>query len=126
MDLILIEILKTVSWFNPAIYFYRKAIVTNHEFLADEVVLSQNNDIISYQKLILDELISEKILFTHPFNLHNTKKRIVMMTNKLTKIAKLKSYLTLPISALLFFAFVEKVKQVCILIFSRGMLPPIL
>ena len=31
------------------------------------------------------------------------------MTNKLTKIAKLKSYLTLPISALLFFAFVEKV-----------------
>ena len=83
--------------------------VTNHEFLADEVVLSQNNDIISYQKLILYELISEKILFTHPFNLHNTKKRIVMMTNKLTKIAKLKSYLTLPISALLFFAFVEKV-----------------
>ena len=31
------------------------------------------------------------------------------MTNKLTKIAKIKSYLTLPISALLFFAFVEKV-----------------
>ena len=89
-----------VFWFNPAFYFYRKAIVTNHEFLADEVVLSQNNDIISYQKLILDELISEKILFTHPFNLHNTKKRIVMMTNKLTKIAKMKSYLTLHISTI--------------------------
>ena len=109
IDVIFIEIMLCVFWFNPAFYFYRKAIVTNHEFLADEVVLSQNNDIISYQKLILDELISEKILFTHPFNLHNTKKRIVMMTNKLTKIAKLKSYLTLPISALLFFAFVEKV-----------------
>ena len=109
IDVIFIEIMLCVFWFNPAFYFYRKAIVTNHEFLADEVVLSQNNDIISYQKLILDELISEKILFTHPFNLHNTKKRIVMMTNKLTKIAKMKSYLTLPISALLFFAFVEKV-----------------
>ena len=109
IDVIFIEIMLCAFWFNPAFYFYRKAIVTNHEFLADEVVLSQNNDIISYQKLILDELISEKILFTHPFNLHNTKKRIVMMTNKLTKIAKMKSYLTLPISALLFFAFVEKV-----------------
>ena len=109
IDVIFIEIMLCAFWFNPAFYFYRKAIVTNHEFLADEAVLSQNNDIISYQKLILDELISEKILFTHPFNLHNTKKRIVMMTNKLTKIAKLKSYLTLPISALLFFAFVEKV-----------------
>ena len=109
IDVIFIEIMLCVFWFNPAFYFYRKAIVTNHEFLADEAVLSQNKDIISYQKLILNELISEKILFTHPFNLHNTKKRIVMMTNKLTKIAKLKSYLTLPISALLFFAFVEKV-----------------
>ena len=109
IDVIFTEIMLCVFWFNPAFYFYRKAIVTNHEFLADEAVLSQNKDIISYQKLILDELISEKILFTHPFNLHNTKKRIVMMTNKLTKIAKLKSYLTLPISALLFFAFVEKV-----------------
>jgi hypothetical protein len=109
IDVIFIEIMLCVFWFNPAFFFYRKAIVTNHEFLADEAVLSQNKDIISYQKLILDELISEKILFTHPFNLHNTKKRIVMMTNKLTKIAKMKSYLTLPISALLFFAFVEKV-----------------
>lgn len=112
IDVIFIEIMLCVFWFNPAFYFYRKAIVTNHEFLADETVLSQNKDIISYQKLILDELISEKILFTHPFNLHNTKKRIVMMTNKLTKIAKLKSYLTLPISALLFFAFVEKVPAI--------------
>ena len=109
IDIIFIEIMLCIFWFNPAFYFYRKAIVTNHEFLADEAVLSQNKDIISYQKLILDELISEKILFTHPFNLHNTKKRIVMMTNKLTKIAKLKSYLTLPISVLLFFTFVEKV-----------------
>ena len=31
------------------------------------------------------------------------------MTTKITKIAKLKSYLTLPISAILFFAFVEKI-----------------
>lgn len=109
IDIIFIEIMLCIFWFNPAFYFYRKAIVTNHEFLADEAVLSQNKDIISYQKLILNELISEKILFTHPFNLHNTTKRIVMMTNKLTKIAKLKSYLTLPISVLLFFTFVEKV-----------------
>lgn len=109
IDVIFIEIMLCVFWFNPAFYFYRKAIVTNHEFLADEAVLCQNKDIISYQKLILNELISEKILFTHPFNLHNTKKRIVMMTNKITKITKLKSYLTLPISAILFFAFVEKI-----------------
>lgn len=109
IDVLFIEILLCVFWFNPALYLYRKAIITNHEFLADEEVLKQNQDVENYQKLILNELISEKILFTHPFNLNNTKKRIVMMTTKITKLAKLKSYLTLPISAILFFAFVEKV-----------------
>ena len=109
IDVIFIEIMLCVFWFNPAFYFYRKAIVTNHEFLADEEVLKQNHEVENYQKLILNELISEKILFTHPFNLNNTKKRIIMMTTKISKITKLKSYLTLPISALLFFAFVEKV-----------------
>ena len=109
IDVIFIEIMLCVFWFNPAFYFYRKAIVTNHEFLADEEVLKQNHEVENYQKLILNELISEKILFTHPFNLNNTKKRIIMMTTKISKITKLKSYLTLPISAILFFAFVEKV-----------------
>ena len=109
LDVVFIEFLLCVFWFNPAFYFYKKAMITNHEFLADEAVLQKNQDVENYQKLILTELISEKILFTHPFNLNNTKKRIVMMTTKITKIAKLKSYLTLPISATLFFAFVEKV-----------------
>lgn len=109
IDVLFIEILLCVFWFNPVFYFYKKAMITNHEFLADEEVLKQNHEVENYQKLILNELISEKILFTHPFNLNNTKKRIVMMTTKITKIAKLKSYLTLPISATLFFAFVEKV-----------------
>lgn len=109
LDVVFIEFLLCVFWFNPAFYFYKKAMITNHEFLADEAVLQKNQDVENYQKLILTELISEKILFTHPFNLNNTKKRIVMMTTKITKIAMLKSYLTLPISAILFFAFVEKI-----------------
>ena len=109
IDVLFIELLLCVFWFNPAFYFYKKAMITNHEFLADEAVLQKNQDVENYQKLILTELISEKILFTHPFNLNNTKKRIVMMTTKITKIAMLKSYLTLPISAILFFAFVEKI-----------------
>lgn len=109
LDVVFIEILLCVFWFNPVFYFYKKAMITNHEFLADEAVLQKNQDVENYQKLILNELISEKILFTHPFNLNNTKKRIIMMTTKSTKIGKLKSYLTIPISAILFFAFVEKV-----------------
>lgn len=109
LDVLVIEFLLAVLWFNPAFYFYKKAIITNHEFLADEAVLAYENNATEYQKLLLTELISEKILFTNPFNLSNTKKRIKMMTTPNNYKSKLFSWLTLPLSALLFFAFVEKI-----------------
>ncbi len=109
LDILLIEFLLTIFWFNPAFYFYKKAMITNHEFLADEAVLKNENDIKSYQKLLLTELISERILFTNPFNLSNTKKRIKMMTTPKNNKSKLLSWLSLPLAAVVFFAFVEKV-----------------
>ena len=109
VDILFVEFLLAVFWFNPALYFYRKAIITNHEFLADEAVLSQENNIPNYQKLLLSELISERILFTHPFNLSNTKKRIKMMTTPKNKTGKYLSWLTLPLSGVLFFVFAEKI-----------------
>lgn len=41
IDVIIVEIIKAFTWFNPSVYFYRKAMVTNHEFLADESVLKK-------------------------------------------------------------------------------------
>lgn len=108
-DVLLIEFLLTVFWFNPAFYFYKKAMLTNHEFLADERVLKYDSNIKSYQQLLLTELISERILFTNQFNLSNTKKRIKMMTTPNTKKSKLYAWLALPLTVIMFFAFVEKV-----------------
>lgn len=108
-DVLFMEILLAVFWFNLAFYLYKKAIITNHEFLADDTVLKTENNIKSYQKLLLSELISERILFTHPFNLSNTKKRIKMMTTPKNNTGKYLSWISLPLSALLFFIFVEKV-----------------
>lgn len=44
-DILLIEFLKIFSWFNPALFFFKKAMITNHEFLADEYVLQNNFDV---------------------------------------------------------------------------------
>ena len=109
IDILFIEFLLVIFWFNPAFYLYKKAILTNHEFLADENVLQKNPAFDDYKKLLLTELISENILFTNKFNFNNTKKRFIMMTKKPTFTAKLKKYLVLPVSAVLFFVFVEKV-----------------
>jgi len=38
LDILFIEVLQIVFWFNPLLIFYKKAIKLNHEFLADEAV----------------------------------------------------------------------------------------
>ena len=34
-DIVLIEVFQILFWFNPFLYFYKKSIKLNHEFLAD-------------------------------------------------------------------------------------------
>ncbi len=36
LDILLVEIIKIVFWFNPLIYLFKNALAENHEFLADE------------------------------------------------------------------------------------------
>lgn len=91
IDLIFIELLKIFSWFNPALFLYKKAMITNHEFLADETVLNSQFNIKDYQNLILDEMInSQNLSLTHSFNFNNTKKRFIMMNAKKSKLILLK------------------------------------
>ncbi|PIF43961.1 beta-lactamase regulating signal transducer with metallopeptidase domain [Chryseobacterium sp. 52] len=91
IDLIFMDVLKIFTWFNPVLLFYKKAIITNHEFLADEAVLNSRYNVKEYQNLILEEIINiQNIPFTHTFNFNNTKKRFIMMTAKKSKFILLK------------------------------------
>lgn len=109
IDLLLIEILKIFTWFNPALYFYKKATVTNHEFLADEYVLKNNYNVKDYQNLILQEIISgQHYNLTHKFNFNNTKKRFIMMNTKKSKLTKLKKIVSIPLLIAIFGLFVQK------------------
>jgi len=86
LDVILIEILKTLFWFNPIFIFYKKAIQLNHEFLADENVIAAHNDVYLYQNLLLNKLtISQPIYLTSNLNFLSTKKRLIMMTKITSK-----------------------------------------
>ncbi|MFC2152774.1 M56 family metallopeptidase [Bacteroidota bacterium] len=55
-DVILLELLLVLQWFNPFIYRYRLAFKEVHEYLADRGVLMVKNDKVAYQKLILDQI----------------------------------------------------------------------
>lgn len=109
LDILFVEVLKAIFWINPFIWFYKKAMVNNHEFIADESVISKNKNIKSYQELILQEILKQQNLpLIHQFNFNNTKKRFIMMNNKNSKFAKVKNYLAVPAFAVLAIIFAEK------------------
>lgn len=109
IDVLFIEILKAVCWFNPIFYLYKKAIINNHEFIADEGVIAQNKNVKNYQELILQEILKQQNLpLIHQFNFNNTKKRFIMMTRKNSKFAKAKRYLVIPVFAVAAIVFAEK------------------
>lgn len=108
-DILFVEILKAVFWLNPFLYFYKKAMVDNHEFIADDRVIRKKKNIKSYQELILQEILKQQNLpLIHQFNFNNTKKRFIMMTSKNSKFAKMKNYLAVHAFAVLAIIFAEK------------------
>lgn len=80
IDIILIELVKIFYWFNPVHVLYDRAIRINHEYMADDGVISQDSDIKSYaDKLLSFIACRSSISLTSGSNNSFTKKRIVMM-----------------------------------------------
>ncbi|MEJ5052080.1 M56 family metallopeptidase [Chryseobacterium culicis] len=91
LDLLALNILNIFTWFNPVLFLYKKAMITNHEFLADEAVMKSNCNMKEYQNLILEEILNQQNPpLTHSFNFNNTKKRFIMMKTKKSKFSLLK------------------------------------
>ncbi|MCP9768659.1 TonB family protein [Lacihabitans sp. LS3-19] len=99
-DLLFFEILKIVFWFNPVVYFYIKAIVIIHEFLADEVASAIAKDKAQYAQILLSKQFRAEnaAVFTQHFFNHSTlKSRIIMLSkNPSKKTALLKFGLLAP------------------------------
>lgn len=112
LDIILIELLQIVFWFNPVLFFYKKAIKLNHEFLADTSVLNKHNDVGYYQQLLLAKTsFNTQNHLASGINYSVTKKRLQMMTKHTKKTrAWIKSVVLLPLFAILLYSFSEKVE----------------
>ena len=114
LDILFIELLKCVFWFNPLVYFYKKAIQLNHEFLADEKVVTSYNNVTFYQNLLLQKSSNvQTIYLASNLNYLVTKKRLLMMTkNTSKKLALVKKMAIVPILAgLIYFFCIEIVAQ---------------
>ncbi|QDH80061.1 M56 family metallopeptidase [Echinicola soli] len=100
LDILFIELIKTIFWFNPILYFYKKSIQLNHEYLADESVNRHFGDIKGYQALLLSYAgHQQQNRFASYSKYSLTKNRLKMMckTKNTTSII-LKTLMAIPLA----------------------------
>ncbi|MBL4569343.1 MAG: M56 family metallopeptidase, partial [Flavobacteriaceae bacterium] len=112
LDVLFIELLQILFWFNPIFRYYRKAIQLNHEFLADDAVIQSHKNITEYQHVLLNTTAQHNnIYLASNLNYSLTKKRLLMMTtpSSKTKIL-LKKLVVIPLLAGFTLLFAQKVE----------------
>lgn len=107
VDLLLTELVSTLLWFNPFVILYKSSLKLLHEYLADNSVLTKNNQVEKYLGCLLNrvQVIDQGGLQNH-FYCKTIKKRIIMITKNKTAIHYKAIYLLIfPIVCLLLYAF---------------------
>lgn len=107
IDLIIIELMIIIFWFNPFIWFYKHSIRAVHEYLADEGVLKDGYNKKDYQKLLFNQTFGIQIYaLTNNLNHSLIKRRFTMMSkSKTNKFAVLKMLVVIPLALFLVMAF---------------------
>jgi hypothetical protein len=107
IDLIVIELLTIVEWFNPFVRPYKTSLKETHEYLADNQVIAQGCSRAKYQLLIFEQHVGMNLFdFVNNFNHSLIKRRITMMTKGKSKSwAKSKFLLLVPVICFLVLAF---------------------
>lgn len=102
LDLILIELIKTLFWFNPVVYAYLKALKLQHEYIADAYVMGSKPE--AYKRtLIRHSLDVQGFPISSAFTQPPIEKRIQMIQkHKASLMKKIKPTFALPLIALLF------------------------
>ena len=106
LDILFMELMQIVFWFQPFIWLYKNRIKLNHEFLADQAVLQQGIETVAYQNILLKYSSDQNCSLTNAINYSSIKKRFTIMKTQTSKIKKWTlSLLVFPIFGLLFYSF---------------------
>ena len=116
IDILLINIFLAIFWINPFVWFLKKKIQLNLEYLADDFVLENDNDKKSYQLSLLSFLnqSADLNIISLAYNQPPILKRIKMMNTKTNKRSYWKFFMILPILTGFFLFFQQEVKAITI------------
>jgi TonB family protein len=93
-DVLIIEAVMIINWFNPVVYFYRRAIKHIHEFIADSEAIKTADSKAEYALLLLTQTFNapQHQLVNHFFNKSLLKQRIIMLQKDRSQRIKLVKY----------------------------------
>ncbi|MDB5030716.1 M56 family metallopeptidase [Mucilaginibacter sp.] len=101
-DIIFLELLKIINWFNPFIYLLQNSLKTVHEYIADEQTAIYEKDALTYSSFLVNNAYGAGgSSITHSFfNYNLLKKRIIMLNQQRSgNLARLKYLMAVPICA---------------------------
>ncbi|MCM0250792.1 M56 family metallopeptidase [Bacteroides fragilis] len=107
LDLLWIQLLLILFWFNPAMWLLKRELQEVHEFEADDGVINNGIDATRYQLLLVKKAVGTRLYsMANGFNHSKLKNRITMMLKERTNgWARLKLLLFVPVMAGTLYAF---------------------
>lgn len=107
IDLLFMECILWLHWFNPAIWLLKRELKDIHEYQADKGVLTLGIDATKYQLLLVKKAVGSSLYtLANSFNHSKIKKRITMMLKgKSNNWARLKLLLLVPVGLIVLNAF---------------------
>ena len=113
-DIVFVEALTALQWFNPVVWLLRRDLRTIHEYEADASVLSSGSDVSQYIQLLMRKAMGTKAcILANGINNSTIKKRInMMLVNKSPRRNSLKLLAMIPIVGITFALNAETVTDV--------------
>ena len=89
LEVLLVDILSALQWFNPAIWMLRADLKELHEYEADDAVLRAGANIKEYQYLLIRKAVSKSgYSVANSFNHSSLKNRITMMSRSKSPLSR--------------------------------------
>lgn len=109
-DLLFVDIITAVQWFNPAIWLLKGDLRMLHEFEADDAVLRSGANMKEYQYLLIRKSLGGSgYSLVNNFNHSTLKQRISMMLNKKSSpLSTWKVLYIVPVIGIFLLAMVER------------------
>jgi N-acetylmuramoyl-L-alanine amidase len=111
LDILSLEILYIVYWFNPFLCLIRQELKAIHEYAADAWVAGKTGTY-AYASLLLTNASGPALPLTNPFFKSQIKRRISMMTKSKQKAGLLGRLMILPMMAILIGLFSFKMHTI--------------